>query len=69
MDVIRAVPLDRLLIETDAPYLAPTPHRGEINRPEYVLFVAKKIAELKNLDEKTVIKQTEINTKKVFRIV
>ena len=69
LDVIREVPLDRLLIETDAPYLAPTPHRGEINRPEYVLFVAKKIAELKNLDEKTVIQQTDFNTKKVFRIV
>ncbi len=54
-DAVRAVPADRLLIETDAPYLAPTPHRGQRNEPAYVCEVALKIAELRDegLDEIT----------------
>lgn len=48
-DVARFVPLDRLLIETDAPYLAPVPHRGKTNEPSYVSHVAEKIAELRGI--------------------
>lgn len=48
-DVARRVPLDRLLIETDAPYLAPVPHRGQLNEPAYVLHVAEEIARLRGL--------------------
>ena len=43
-DVARRVPLDRMLIETDAPYLAPVPHRGKLNQPAYVRYVAEEIA-------------------------
>ncbi len=53
-DVARAVPLDRLLIETDSPYLAPVPYRGKTNEPSYVPKVAEKMAELKKLSVETV---------------
>ena len=46
-EIIAALPLDKILIETDCPYLAPTPHRGEINYPKYVRYQAEKIAEVK----------------------
>lgn len=46
---LKDVPLDRLLIETDAPYLAPTPHRGKPNEPSYVIYTAEKLAELKDM--------------------
>ena len=49
-DVARFVPLDRCLIETDSPYLAPVPYRGKINNPAYVPYVARQLAEVKELD-------------------
>lgn len=60
-DVAKKVPLDRLLIETDAPYLTPVPFRGKPNAPEYVRFTAAKIAELKGVDFDTVAAQTTEN--------
>jgi TatD DNase family protein len=48
-DVAREIPLEHLMIETDAPFLAPAPHRGKVNEPSYVIFVAQKIAELKGI--------------------
>lgn len=48
-EIVRFVPLDRILPETDAPFAAPTPHRGKRNNPEYVLEVVRKIAEIKGL--------------------
>lgn len=68
LDVIAYVPLEKLLIETDSPYLTPVPHRGETNRPEYVYYVAEKIAQIKGMPIKDVIKQTEENAKKLFGI-
>jgi len=64
--VAREIPLDRIMIETDSPYLAPVPHRGERNEPIYVRFVAEKIAEIKGLDFKKVADQTSKNAKKLF---
>jgi TatD DNase family protein len=46
-DVVRKVPLERMLVETDSPYLTPVPHRGKRNEPAYVRFVAEMIAEIK----------------------
>jgi len=46
---VREIPLDRLLIETDAPFLAPVPHRGKTNEPAFVAHVADKVAELKGV--------------------
>lgn len=60
-DVARRTPLDRILIETDAPYLAPVPHRGKTNQPAYVLHVAEEIARLKALPLEEIAKQTTDN--------
>jgi TatD DNase family protein len=60
-EVARFVPLDRLLIETDSPYLAPVPHRGKVNNPSYVPWVAREIAQLRGMDEETVAAVTAEN--------
>ena len=68
-EVIKNVPLDHIMVETDAPYVTPEPHRGKRNEPLYVEFVAKKIAEIKNLPEEQVFEQLVENTKKCFDII
>ncbi len=65
-DVAAFVPMDRLLIETDSPYLAPMPYRGKTNNPSYVPFVAKKIAEIKGLDVEEVGRVTSRNFDTLF---
>lgn len=60
-DIVKWLPLDRMLIETDSPYLAPLPYRGKPNHPAYVVHVAEKIAELKDLPLKEVVNQTTQN--------
>ena len=65
-DVAMQVPLDKILIETDSPYLAPVPYRGKPNEPSYVLYVAEKIAELRNLSLEEVGQLTSDNFKRLF---
>lgn len=65
-EVARQVPLERLLIETDAPYLAPVPHRGQTNEPSYVPLVAAEIARLKNIDIQDVAAATSANFFRLF---
>ena len=60
-DVARKVPIDRILVETDAPYLAPTPHRGKDNQPGYVRYVAECLAAARGLAVKDFIEQTGHN--------
>lgn len=67
-EVAAAVPLEKLLIETDCPYLAPHPYRGKRNEPGYVKLVAEKIAEIKEIPYEEVAKQTTANAKKLFDI-
>ncbi|MFA5029234.1 MAG: TatD family hydrolase [Patescibacteria group bacterium] len=67
-EVARRVPLKNILIETDSPYLAPEPHRGERNEPVYVEDVARKIAELRELDLEEVISVTAKNAQELFNI-
>ena len=65
-EVARQVPADRLLIETDAPYLAPIPHRGKPNLPEYVRDVAEFLAPLRGVDVDTLAEQTTQNFQRLF---
>lgn len=67
-EVAKAVPLERLLIETDCPYLAPHPYRGKRNEPAYVKLVAEQIAELKGVTLEEVSAATSKNAKKLFDI-
>ncbi len=67
-EVATFVPLDRCLIETDSPYLAPVPHRGKINSPAYVPFVARQIAALKGLPVETVADATSANFARLFKL-
>ena len=65
-EVARFVPLDRMLIETDSPYLAPVPFRGKVNSPAYVPWVAREIAQLRGLDEEAVAAATAENFLQLF---
>lgn len=67
-EVARYVPLDRMLIETDSPYLAPVPYRGKTNSPAYVPWVAKQIAELKTVSVERVASDTSSNFEKLFKV-
>ena len=67
-DVIKMVPLDRILIETDSPYLTPEPNRGKRNDCRNVKYVAQKIAELKNVPLEKIAKITYDNAKRIFEI-
>jgi TatD DNase family protein len=67
-DVAKFVPLDRCLIETDSPYLAPVPYRGKLNSPAYVPFVAKQVAELKGLTVEAVARATSENFERLFKL-
>lgn len=67
-EVVKNIPLDKMLIETDSPYLAPQPKRGKRNEPPYVSFTAHKISELKGVDIETVAKITAENTAKLFSL-
>ena len=62
----RLVPLNRCLIETDSPYLAPVPYRGKPNQPAYVSHVAAKLAELKGLSVEAVAEATSSNFEQLF---
>ena len=68
LKVIEFLPIERILIETDSPYLAPVPHRGEVNRPNYVHLVAQKVAEIKNLSKEFVISKTRENAERLFGV-
>ena len=68
-DVVKKLPLDRILIETDAPFLTPHPFRGKRNEPAYVRYVAEKIAEIKNLPLAEVARVTTHNAKTLFRLI
>ena len=67
-DVARRVPLDRLLIETDSPYLAPVPYRGKLNQPAYVPHVAAEIASLRGIAQDEVAQATTANFFRLFNI-
>jgi TatD DNase family protein len=65
-EVARYVPLERCLIETDSPYLAPAPHRGKVNNPSYVVHVAEELARLKHLPVEVIAQETSENFERLF---
>jgi TatD DNase family protein len=65
-DIVRAVPLDRLLVETDCPYLAPHPHRGKRNEPAYVRLIAERIATLRGMPFNDFAEATTANARRLF---
>ncbi|WP_394790344.1 TatD family hydrolase [Rhodoferax sp.] len=65
-DVAAFVPMDRILIETDSPYLAPVPYRGKTNNPSYVPFVAQQIAQIKNTSVEQIAQATSVNFDRLF---
>ncbi|MDI6717603.1 MAG: TatD family hydrolase [Patescibacteria group bacterium] len=67
-EIIKHIPMDRILTETDAPYVAPAPYRGQRNEPAYVIEVAKKMAEIKNISFEEIAKITIENAKRIFNI-
>lgn len=65
-NVIKSTPIEKIMIETDSPYAAPGAYRGQLNYPKYVVEVAKKIAELKNLSQEEVLEITKNNAIRLF---
>ncbi|PKO91669.1 MAG: DNAase [Betaproteobacteria bacterium HGW-Betaproteobacteria-1] len=66
-EVARQIPLDRILVETDSPYLAPVPYRGKTNQPAYVKYVAEEVASLRGIDYETLAEATTRNFFRLFR--
>lgn len=67
-EIAQAVPLERLLIETDAPYLSPEPNRGKRNEPSYVRFVAQEIAKVRGMNIEEIAKITTKNANQLFKL-
>ena len=65
-EAVKITPLDRILLETDAPYLAPVPYRGKLNSPKYLKYIAQEIANIKNIDVEQVQDATDENAKRIF---
>ena len=65
-DIVSFVPLEQLLVETDSPYLAPSPFRGKVNQPAYVTEVVRKVAEIKNVTYQKIADETSNNFKTLF---
>lgn len=68
IEVVKEVPLERMLVETDCPYMAPVPFRGKRNQSNYIPYIIKKIAEIKEVTEEEVERITMRNAKDLFRI-
>ncbi len=67
-EVIKFIPIKKILLETDSPYVAPEPYRGKRNEPAYIIEVAKKLAEIKNLTFEKISEQTTANAIDIFKI-
>jgi TatD DNase family protein len=66
--VVNEIPLEMLLLETDAPYLAPTPHRGKRNESSFIPLIASKLAAIKGLDVSKIAEVTSMNAKRLFKL-
>lgn len=67
-ETIKALPIEKIMTETDCPYMTPEPYRGKVNEPKYIPLIAKRIAEIKNLPLEEVARQVSLNAEKMFKI-
>jgi TatD DNase family protein len=67
-DIVQELSVDNIVLETDAPYLTPAPHRGKRNEPTYILYIADKVAELKNIPKETLLAKISNNVNKLFKL-
>jgi TatD DNase family protein len=67
-EVLKEIPLHCIVLETDAPYLAPKPHRGKQNESSYLVFIAQKLAEIYEISLEEVHQTTTLNAQKIFNI-
>lgn len=68
VETVKEIPLERILLETDCPYMAPEPHRGKRNSSLYLEYVAEKIGQIKELSQSVVIQQTTLNAQNLFKL-
>jgi len=68
VETVSNIPIEKLLVETDSPYLAPSPYRGKSNEPSYIIHTVNKLSEIKNISRENVITNTTNNFKKLFDI-
>ena len=68
VDVIKYIPLEYIILETDSPYLTPEPYRGKKNEPMYISIIAKRVADIKDLDIKEIERTTTDNARRLFDI-
>lgn len=67
-ETLEVVPLDRIVLETDGPYLAPTPHRGERNESRLMIYVVNRLAEIYHMTPEQIIAQTTVNAQELFKL-
>ena len=67
-DTVSSIPLENLLVETDSPYLAPSPHRGKSNEPSYIVHTIEKLSKIKKISKENVINNTTNNFKRLFNL-
>lgn len=65
--ILKEIPLEKIVVETDAPYLSPTPHRGKRNEPSYLIHVIKTLSDVYEMEEKKIIDQIFCNSKQIFQ--
>ena len=68
VDTVSYIPIEKLLVETDSPYLAPMPYRGKSNEPSYIIHTIDKLALIKGVSKDEVISNTSNNFRKLFKI-
>ena len=67
-NTISSIPIERLLVETDSPYLAPIPNRGRTNEPSYIIHIIEKLSQIKKLSKESVMQYTTNNFKDLFKL-
>ena len=69
VDTVSHIPLEKLLVETDSPYLAPSPHRGKSNEPSYIVHTVEKLSQIKKVSKEYIMTNTTNNFKKLFKLI